>query len=117
MRDECEHGSLRRCCEICDRDAEIDRLKADLEDAREKLSEEKDAARYWQDKANEEAGSLESERLFHLKKIDDLKAELVAARDCIAMAERRAHEANALRADAHGESGRLAAELAKLRAL
>ena len=48
---------------------------------------------------------------------DRLEAELAAARDCIAMAERRAHEATALRADAHGEAGRLTAELAKLRAL
>lgn len=25
----CEHGSLKRSCEICERDAEIDRLRAD----------------------------------------------------------------------------------------
>lgn len=48
---------------------------------------------------------------------DRLKAELAEARECIAMAERRAQEATALRADAHGEAGRLTAELAKLRAL
>lgn len=27
-RDECEHGSLRRSCELCERDAEIQRLRA-----------------------------------------------------------------------------------------
>lgn len=49
------------------------------------------------------------------KEIDRLKAELAEARDCIAMAERRAQEATALRADAHGEAGRLTAELAAAR--
>lgn len=31
-RDECEHGSLRRACEICERDEEIASLKKQLED-------------------------------------------------------------------------------------
>lgn len=31
MLDECEHGSLRRKCPICERDEEIAELKADLE--------------------------------------------------------------------------------------
>ena len=31
-RDECEHGSLRRACEICERDKEIASLKKQLED-------------------------------------------------------------------------------------
>lgn len=30
MRDECDHGSLRRQCEICDRDARIADLEAAL---------------------------------------------------------------------------------------
>ena len=30
-RDECIHGSLRRSCEICERDAEIDRLREALD--------------------------------------------------------------------------------------
>ena len=33
MSDECKHGSLRRSCEICDRDAEIERLRAELNEA------------------------------------------------------------------------------------
>ena len=32
MTDECKHGSLRRSCEICERDEEIDRLIAELSD-------------------------------------------------------------------------------------
>ncbi len=36
MTDECEHGSLRRSCEICERDAEIESLRAEIE-AGEKL--------------------------------------------------------------------------------
>jgi hypothetical protein len=31
--DVCNHGSLRRSCEICERDGEIVRLKAALRDA------------------------------------------------------------------------------------
>lgn len=30
MRDECEHGSLRRCCEICERDETIRDLESRL---------------------------------------------------------------------------------------
>ncbi len=30
MRDECEHGSLRRSCQICDRDEDIADLKKAL---------------------------------------------------------------------------------------
>ena len=31
----CPHGSLRRACEVCERDAEIDRLRAELKAATE----------------------------------------------------------------------------------
>jgi hypothetical protein len=33
----CSHGSLRRSCEICERDAEIERLSRELLEAREAL--------------------------------------------------------------------------------
>jgi len=33
MSDECKHGSLRRSCEICDRDAEIERLRSGHDEA------------------------------------------------------------------------------------
>jgi len=32
MTDECKHGSLRRSCEICERDEEIERFTAELKD-------------------------------------------------------------------------------------
>ena len=38
-RDECIHGSLRRSCEICERDAEIDRLSDLLAIARARIKE------------------------------------------------------------------------------
>jgi len=31
MTDECKHGSLRRSCEVCERDAEIERFRAEVE--------------------------------------------------------------------------------------
>ena len=31
MSDECKHGSLRRSCEICERDVEIERLRAEVD--------------------------------------------------------------------------------------
>lgn len=31
----CQHGQLARSCEICDRDREIDRLKGEIETARD----------------------------------------------------------------------------------
>jgi len=31
MTDQCKHGSLRRSCEVCERDAEIERLRAEVE--------------------------------------------------------------------------------------
>jgi hypothetical protein len=34
MSDECHHGSLRRSCEICERDEEIARLRAELDEVR-----------------------------------------------------------------------------------
>jgi hypothetical protein len=33
----CNHGSLRRSCEICERDKEIERLSKELSEAREAL--------------------------------------------------------------------------------
>lgn len=48
MRDECEHGSLRRSCEICERDAELATLRARIAAAIERsitLWHEHDRAR------------------------------------------------------------------------
>ena len=39
MTDECKHGSLRRSCEICERDEEIERLREEVERLRELLQE------------------------------------------------------------------------------
>ena len=37
MSDECKHGSLRRSCEICERDVEIDRLRDENVELRDAL--------------------------------------------------------------------------------
>jgi len=39
MSDQCKHGSLRRSCEICERDVEIERLRAENERQRRVLDE------------------------------------------------------------------------------
>ena len=39
MSDECKHGSLRRSCEICERDVEIERLRAELATANKRIEE------------------------------------------------------------------------------
>jgi hypothetical protein len=54
-RDECEHGSLRRSCEICERDEEIARLQEKYENAlaqievwqRETLAAQTEADALW----------------------------------------------------------------------
>jgi len=43
MSDECKHGSLRRSCEICERDVEIDRLRAECIDLKTDLQGHMDA--------------------------------------------------------------------------
>jgi len=39
MTDECKHGSLLRSCEICDRDAEIERLRAEVAEKDKRIEE------------------------------------------------------------------------------
>jgi len=39
MSDECKHGSLRRSCEICERDVEIERLRAELAEKDKRIEE------------------------------------------------------------------------------
>lgn len=41
MRDECEHGSLRRSCQICDRDEDIADLKGRIAKLENALSQVK----------------------------------------------------------------------------
>ena len=44
MSDQCKHGSLLRSCEICERDVEIERLRAEAAE-KDKRIEELEAAR------------------------------------------------------------------------
>jgi hypothetical protein len=41
-RDECSHGSLARSCRICELEAEVERLRKDLDDALVRNTEEQD---------------------------------------------------------------------------
>ena len=45
MSNECKHGSLRRSCEICERDVEIERLRAELAEKDKRIAELEAAVR------------------------------------------------------------------------
>lgn len=88
MRDDCEHGHLRRQCEICDRDAEIESLRAELAGVERERDEAIDghAESHGALSAQLETAKMDIEDLAQLRhdaerERDELRAKLAEAKE------------------------------------
>lgn len=76
----CSHGSLRRSCEICERDKEIERLQTELEKARDGMQNAlADAIKDAISDLDDHAGDDLPTRRFLAGAIDGLKKALFIA--------------------------------------
>jgi hypothetical protein len=79
--DECTHGSLRRSCEICERDAEIERLREAIFWAcgvggEFRLREDNEGAFWWRKELMERSGiSAEELNRLALEEIEEVEGE------------------------------------------